>query len=174
MGTLVTSPDSQFEHVVREFYDDVYRFACSLTKGNAEAADLTQQTFLRYARKGHQVRDHSKVKSWLFSVLRNEFFDLQRKIARHPHVEIGPDHEESEAPDSTDARADWEVALAALRSLPDGFREPLTLYYLQGYTYQEIAAVLDIAPGTVMSRLSRGKAKLRKVFPEKTPSSQIS
>ena len=60
---------------------------------------------------------------------------------------------------------------AALRSLPEGFREPLTLYYLQGYTYQEIASVLKIAPGTVMSRLSRGKAKLRKIFPEKIPSS---
>ena len=166
MGTLVISSDPQFERVVRECYDDVFRFACSLTKGNVDAADLTQQAFLRYARKGHQVRDRSKIKSWLFSVLRNEFFDAQRKIARHPHVELGGEHQQSEASESPDGQADWKVALAALRSLPDGFREPLTLYYLQGYTYQEIAEALDIPPGTVMSRLSRGKAKLRKVFPE--------
>ena len=157
---LAALPSNDFERVVRECYDDVYRFACSLTKGGTDAADLTQQAFLRYARKGHQVKDRNKIKSWLFSVLRNEFTDIQRKKTRHPHVELSPVHDEAEDSDSP-GKADWEIALEALRSLPSSFREPLSLYYLEGYTYQEIADVLDAPIGTVMSRLSRGKAKLR-------------
>lgn len=162
---IVAPTDLEFERIVRECYDDVYRFACSLTRASADAADLTQQAFLRFAKKGDQVRDRGKVKSWLFSVLRNEFTDSQRRKKRYPHVEISPAHEETECETTPAAgQADWQTALAALHSLPEPFREPLSLYYLEGYTYREIAEILDLPPGTVMSRLSRGKARLRVIM----------
>jgi len=158
---LVTIANPQFEDIVREHYEDVFRFACSLCKVDADAKDLTQQAFLRFARKGEQVRDEKKVKSWLFTVLRNEFIDSQRKKKRFPHVEISPEHEEAAESDLPSSRIDGQRALDALHGLPLEFREPLALFFLQGYTYKEIGEILNIPIGTVMSRLSRGKARLK-------------
>lgn len=158
----------QFELTVREHYEDVYRFAWSLTKAECDAADLTQQAFLRYAKKGDSLLEGKKVKSWLFSVLRNEFIDIQRRKTRFPHVEISPDHDQQTGEATASDKADGTLAMAALQSLPAEFREPLALYYLQGYTYREIAKVLDLPMGTVMSRLSRGKVRLKENF-AKTP-----
>lgn len=151
---------------MREFYDDVYRFAYSLAKTEMDAADLTQQTFLRFARKGEQINDQKRVKSWLFTVLRNEFNDQQRKISRYPHVEISAHHENMETNEHPSGKIDWKTAISALQQLPLVFREPLALYYLEGHTYREIAEILRIAPGTVMSRLSRGKARLKNALKE--------
>jgi len=145
--------------VVSECYNDVYRFALSLTKAEADAVDLTQNAFLKYAKKGGQVRDPAKVKSWLFSVLRNEFTDIQRKRTRFPTTEL-EDTTVSVEPSAAE-EADGQIAMTALQSVPDHYREPLALYYLEGYTYNEIAKILGLPIGTVMSRLSRGKTKLR-------------
>lgn len=149
-----------FEQVVAECYNDVFRFALSLAKSEADAADHTQQTFLKFARKGGQLRERSKVKSWLFTTLRNEFLDKQRRKTRFPVVELKPDSASinPKAAQHTDA----SIALDALKRIPEIYREPLALYYLEGYTYLEIAHLLHIPIGTVMSRLSRGKTKLRK------------
>ena len=161
--TVLSFIQNTFEQVVKEFYDDVYRFAWSLAKSEADAADLTQQAFLRYAKKGDQIKDRRKVKSWLFSVLRNEFTDGLRKKGRYPHVEILPSDEGEVAEEAPSRQADWSVAMGALQELPETFREPLALYFLEGYTYQEIADVLKIPTGTVMSRLSRGKSRLKEI-----------
>ncbi len=121
--------------------------------------DLTQQAFLKFARKGQKIRSASKTKSWLFSVLRNEFNDIKRKVTRFPTEEISP-HMCDDKP-TADLQADGQMALDALRKIPLTYREPLALYYLQGYTYPEIAGLLSIPIGTVMSRLHRGKSLLR-------------
>lgn len=131
-----------------------------------DAADLTQQTFLRFAKKGDQINDPKKTKSWLFTVLRNEFHDQQRKISKYPHVEISTHHENMETNEHPSGNIDWKTAITALKQLPVTFREPLALYYLEGHTYREIADILRIAPGTVMSRLSRGKARLKDALKE--------
>lgn len=151
-----------FERLVADCYDDVYRFALSLTHTEAEAVDLTQQTFLKFARKGGEIKNSSKTKSWLFSVLRNEFTDIKRKTTRFPTEEITPTIQDENP--SADAKADGQMALAALRKIPLTFREPLALYYLQGYTYPEISNILSIPVGTVMSRLHRGKSLLRELL----------
>ena len=82
-----------------------------MTNADADAADLTQQAFLRYARKGGQLRDQGKVKSWLFSVLRNEFTDIQRRKTRFPHQQLTPEQREVHDSAPLDERADWETAL---------------------------------------------------------------
>ncbi len=155
--------DKEFEDLVSTHYENLYRFALSLCHREAEAADLTQQTFLRWAQRGFQLRDRSKAKTWLFTTLYREFLGGQRRSTRFPHVEIddaGPDlpHLEPE----TVNQMDGQTVMTALNSLDETYRAPLMLFYLKDLSYQEIASVLNIPIGTVMSRLSRAKDQLRK------------
>ena len=158
------SKKQTFESIVETYYDDVYRFAYSLAGTPADAGDLTHQTFLRYATKGNQIKDLSKVKSWLFTVLRNQFTDDKRKMSRYQHVEISYACDKEEEAIVPGNSLDWSMAITALQDLPEKFREPLTLYYLEGNTYRQIAQILSTPIGTVMSRLSRGKVKLKKAL----------
>ncbi len=162
--------DLQFTSIVKDYYDDVYRFAYSLAGNTIDAEDLTQQAFLRLANKSSQIKDINKVKSWMFTVLRNEFLDAMRKKAKYPHVEISPTYDTEDSAPTPSGKADWQTAVQALQQLPLIFREPLALFYLEGYTYKEIAQILNQAPGTIMSRLSRGKARLQKFLQEPSPS----
>src|SRR5215471_8080773 len=78
---MASSPD--FESVVAAYYEPLYQFAFSLTRTEADARDLTQQTFYVWAIKGHQLRDESKVKTWLFTTLRRAFLAGRRKETRY-------------------------------------------------------------------------------------------
>src|SRR5271154_4604036 len=85
---------TDFESVVARYYEPLYKFAYSLTRTEADACDLTQQTFYIWATKGHQLRDSSKVKTWLFTTLHREFLKVRRTVVRFPHFELGDmDHE---------------------------------------------------------------------------------
>jgi RNA polymerase sigma-70 factor, ECF subfamily len=143
------------EAIVGRFYASLYRFALSLTKNEAEAGDLTQQTFYILAQRAHQIRDISKVKCWLFTTLRREFLRVVRTQSNHPHVEFRP-----EIHDSPSISAD---ALRALDIEPT-YRTAVELFYLSELSYKEIAETLDIPIGTVMSRLSRGKEHLKAIL----------
>src|SRR5580693_6742131 len=88
--------NAEFESLVARFYAPLYQFAFSLTRAEADACDLTQQTFTIWATKGHQLRDASKVKTWLFTTLHREFLDSRRRQVRFPHLEL--DASEAELP----------------------------------------------------------------------------
>lgn len=153
---------TDFEQLVDRHYAPLYRFAFSLAKSASEAADLTQQTFYLWAAKGHQLRDRSKVKSWLFTTLYREYVSTYRHNTKFQHVELvdcAPDLP-SIAP-SIFNDIDGGTVVAALAEVDEAFRAPLTLFYLEELSYKEIADVLEVPIGTVMSRLSRGKAQLR-------------
>src|SRR5436853_5757776 len=77
-----------FEALVSQYYASLYQFAFSLTRSESDACDLTQQTFYVWAKKGHQLRDLSKVKSWLFTTLHREFLESRRRQSRFPHYEL--------------------------------------------------------------------------------------
>lgn len=152
----------EFEHLVQEHYQGLYRFALSLAQREADAADLTQQTFLRWATRGFQLRDRSKAKTWLFTTLYREFLTGSRRSVRFPHVELADAEPELPAvQDRTMEELDGQSALDALSQLDETYRAPLTLFYLQQHSYQEISEILNVPIGTVMSRLSRGKSQLR-------------
>lgn len=150
-----------FEMVVEEHYQKLFRFAMSLVNNSAVAADLTQQTFFIYANKRGQIRDAGRTKAWLFTTLHREFIALKRKEARHPEYEITM--LEAELPSvSPEALRDLDVKLVlhALELLDERFRVPLALYHLDDLSYREIAELLDVPIGTVMSRLARGRDHL--------------
>lgn len=155
-------PREEFELVVNDYYQDLYRFAFSLSKNEADAVDLTQQTFYRFATKGDTIREKSKTKSWLFRTLKNDFLSQARRSQRFQHVELEDASHElpREEPDPS-ASFDGQLALEALQRVDENYRVALSLFYMKGLAYKEIADVLEIPIGTVMSRLSRGKTQLR-------------
>lgn len=154
--------ETVFEGLVSAHYEGLYRFALTLVRRGEEAADLTQETFYRYATKGSQLRDPSKAKSWLYTTLYRQFLMGRRRETRFPHIELTesqPDLPVVE-PDLIN-KVDSAVVLEALTGLDEAYRAPLTLFYLGDHSYKEIAKILDIPIGTVMSRLSRAKNLLR-------------
>lgn len=154
-----------FDNLVEQYYTPLYRFALSLARSEAEACDLTQQTFYLWATKGHQLRDLSKVKSWLFTTLYREFSGAKRHSNRFPHQEIS--EAESELPSLKPAvveAMDANLVMEALLRVDDLYRAVISLFYIEQHSYREIAEVLQIPIGTVMSRLARGKEQLRELL----------
>jgi len=154
-----------FEEIVQAYYQPLYRFALSLSRSADSAGDLTQQTFCLWASKGHQLRDLSRVKSWLFTTLYREHLGWQRKLVRFPQQDISSVEEELPSPTAASFdKADAGDLMKALQTLDPSFREPLTLFYVEDLSYKEIAEILNIPVGTVMSRLSRAKALLKQAL----------
>ncbi len=158
----------EVELVVEEHYQKLFRFAMSLVNNASVAADLTQQTFYIYASKRGQIRDASRTKAWLFTTLHREFIALKRKETRHPEYELMlvEDDLPSIAPEAL-RNLDVKLVLRALEELDERFRVPLALYHLDDLSYREIAELLEVPIGTVMSRLARGREHLfRRLHPE--------
>ena len=155
----------KFEQIVNDHYEGLFRFGLSLTQRETEACDLTQQTFFLWASKGHQLRDATKVKSWLFTTLYREFLNSRRRETRFPHVEIvQAEHDLPAIAPGLVNRLDGTTVLETLLLVDELYRGPLMLFYLEDFSYLEIAEYLDVPIGTVMSRLSRGKAQLRRLL----------
>ena len=162
---------TDFEKIVADHYAPLYQFAVSLARDETEACDLTQQTFCIWAAKGHQLRDASKVKTWLFTTLYREFLGGRRRQNRFPQVELDSVTEALPVilpPDVS--RLDTAQLLDALGQLDEIHRVPVALFYLQDYSYNEIAEILEIPLGTVKSRLVRGLAKLHELLNDKVKS----
>ena len=158
-----------FNDLVDAHYTPLYRFALSLARREADACDLVQQTFFIWAKNGHQLREKSKAKTWLFTTLYREFLRGRRRDQRSQSIEdLPPAAQEVPSEDIDHARRlDGVQVVEALQEVDEVFRAPLTLFYLQDLSYQEIADALDVPIGTVMSRLSRGKGQLRKILARK-------
>ena len=151
-----------FEQFVEEHYVSAYRFALSLCRQPADACDLTQQVFFIAQTKFHQVREASKQKSWLFTILAREFRRSRRQSAKYEHHPL--ELVEADLPLITVDHAtqiDARGLLAPLLALDEHFRVPLSLFYFEQLSYKEIAQVMQAPIGTVMSRLARGKELLR-------------
>jgi RNA polymerase sigma-70 factor (ECF subfamily) len=154
-----------FELLVSEHYQPLFRFAMSLTRDESDARDLTQHTFYTWAAKGHQLRDLSKVKTWLYTTLHRAFLQARRRQTRFPHQEldeVSPSLPVLE-PDFV-KRTDCSLVLPALEQVDDVFRGAVALFYLEDCSYKEIAAILDVPVGTVKSRIARGLQQLREIL----------
>lgn len=157
-----------FDKLVADYYAPLYQFAFSLTRDEPEACDLVQQTFYIWAAKGHQLRDATKVKTWLFTTLHREFLGARRRQSRFPHVDL--ENAAEELPTISPAninQLDSAQLLEALDRLDEIYRAPVALFYLQDNSYNEIAEILDVPLGTVKSRLTRGLSKLHQLLTDK-------
>ena len=156
-----------FEILVQQHQAALYRFALSLTRNESDACDLVQETFYIWAAKGHQLGDVTKVKGWMFTTLYREFLASRRRIVRFPHHEL--DEVELELPPIPPAlpsEVDAETLLECLARTDEVFRGPVALFYLEDYSYPEIAEILGVPLGTVKSRISRGVAQLQNMLRE--------
>src|SRR5882762_7314365 len=125
-------PDEAFRQLVDTYYTALYRFALSLAKNSSDAGDLTQQTFFVWATKGHQLRDVSKVKTWLFTTLYREFLEKKRRQTRFPHFELSEVNDDlPRVSPVTIYQLDSNAVLQALSKLDETFQAPLTLFYLE-------------------------------------------
>ena len=155
-------PELNFEHLVETHYGPLYRFAMSLTRTESDAADLVQDTFLAWAAKGHQLRDKTKVKAWLFTTLHRRFLETQRRIVKFPHVEMEEAAEElPKVEPSLVAHLDGQTIVSLLAKVDSQFQSAVALFYLEDYSYNEIAEILEVPLGTVKSRIARGLSQLR-------------
>jgi RNA polymerase sigma-70 factor (ECF subfamily) len=155
-----------------EFLDSLYGAALRLTRNADRAQDLVQDTYLKAIRARRSFAEGTNLKAWLFTILQNTWRNRQRDGARsrvefdsevvaRSVEEAASPRARSETPESLLLRDTLNADLqAALDGLGDAFREVVWLRDVDELTYQEIADVLDIPIGTVMSRLSRGRKQL--------------
>lgn len=154
--------EADYELAVASHYQSLYAFGFSLAGNADDASELTQETYSRLMTKGGQLRDPSKVKSWLFTTLYRVFLGWRARRERLPHLEICSVEGELPAisPEQIDVLEN-DVVRDALLALEEHHRVPLTLFYMNDHSYEEIAEILNVPIGTVMSRLSRAKDMLR-------------
>ena len=154
-----------FEGVVAAYYEPLYKFAFSLAREEADACDLTQQTFFVWATKGHQLRDVSKVKTWLFTTLHRQFLESRRRRTRFPQQDL--ESAELELPllsPETASTLDANQVLQSLAKVDEVYQAAVALFYLEGCAYKEIADMLEVPLGTVKSRIARGIGQLQKLL----------
>ena len=158
--------EAAFTEVFRRFAGMVYNLAWRLAGDHEEARDLSQDVFLRVYRHLGAFGGRSSLKTWIYRVTLNRCRSRlgRRRLPLDPHgteraasvVDPRPSPERVAL-----ARVDAERLGAALLALPRGFREAVVLRDVEGLSYEEIAAVLRVPPGTVRSRIARGRAALR-------------
>jgi RNA polymerase sigma-70 factor (ECF subfamily) len=161
--------------LIVQHHRDVYRYAYRLTGNQPDAEDLTQQTFLVAQQRLHQLRAADRAIGWLFAIVRTCFLKGERK--RQPVSAGSVGLEVEDIPDEiAETAIDPQVLQSAIDALPDEFKLVLVMFYFENCSYKEIAAQLNIPMGTVMSRLTRAKSRLRKqlldlhvVDPEASP-----
>ena len=168
----------RFERDVLPLLPSLYGAALRMTRNPADAEDLVQDTYLRAFRGFGGFQEGTNLKAWLYRILTNSFINTYRKKQRQPQTVDGPDDIEEWylfdrlGARSVEASAEQEVldslpdddVKQALESLPENFRLPVLLADVEGFSYKEIAEIMDTPIGTVMSRLHRGRKALEKAL----------
>jgi len=174
-----TPGGTDFSKTALEHLDALYGFAMALTGKKIEAQDLVQETYLRAVNAQQSLAPDSNLNSWLFTIMRNLWLNQVR------HVRAGPGFVEIDAQDESHARwldsvahdpqmaflrkVEREEVRKAIERLPQSYREVVVLRDIEGFTDQQIAGILGCPAGTVMSRLSRARGKLRLLLSEWRP-----
>ena len=159
-----------FGQAAMEHIDALYGYAMTLTRDATEAEDLVQETYLRATGAANHPDNNGNLKGWLFVIMRNAWLnDLRHKNKgpRFVELELGEPAIDTalENPHVVYLRKlERQQVREAIESLPRAYREIVVLRDIEGFTYQEIALVLDCPAGTVMSRLGRAREKLRKLL----------
>jgi RNA polymerase sigma-70 factor, ECF subfamily len=168
----------RFERDVLPLLPSLYGAALRMTRNPSEAEDLLQDTALRAYRGFATFQEGTNLKAWLYRILTNSFINTYRKRQREPQTVDGPDDvdewflfdrmggrsaERSAEEDVLERIPDADVK-AALESIPENFRIAVLLADVEGFSYREIAEIMDVPIGTVMSRLHRGRKALERAL----------
>jgi RNA polymerase sigma-70 factor (ECF subfamily) len=167
----------RFQQEALPLLDSLYGAALRMTRNPSDAEDLVQETMLRAYRSFDRFEPGTNLKAWLFRILTNAYINTYRKRQREPQKVSSDDLEEfdlyrelknhdpqfAETPESLvlDNLVDSDI-LEAIEQLPDQFRLAVVLSDIEGFTYAEMADIMDVPMGTVMSRLHRGRKALQK------------
>jgi RNA polymerase sigma-70 factor (ECF subfamily) len=169
---------ARFERDVLPMLPSLYGAALRMTRNPSDAEDLVQETYLRAFRGFGGFQEGTNLKAWLYRILTNSYINSYRKKQREPQIVESPDDaddwflfdrlgsrnvEGSAEQEVLDRIPDADVK-AALESLPENFRMPVLLADVEGFSYKEIAEIMDTPIGTVMSRLHRGRKALEKAL----------
>lgn len=152
--------------LVADYHQALYRYAYRLSGSVPDAEDLTQQVFLIAQQKLDQVRDSDGVRGWLFTVLRNCYLKTRGKRLALPIADIDCSAVPQPVPEQP---IDSHELQEAIDALGDEFKIVVLMFYFEHRSYREISQLLDIPPGTVMSRLARAKGHLRRWLSEPHP-----
>jgi RNA polymerase sigma-70 factor, ECF subfamily len=158
----------EFETAALAELDALYRAALRLTRSAVEADDLVQDTFVKAIRGRSRFEPGTNLRAWLFTILMNTWRNRRRDAGRDPvdvdseRVALAADAaHDTASPEDLLLRSTLDVDLkAALDRMPPAFREAVWLRDVEEFTYAEIARILDVPVGTVMSRISRGRRQL--------------
>jgi RNA polymerase sigma-70 factor (ECF subfamily) len=168
-------PDNRagFEQQVLPYLDQLHAAALAMTRNSTDAEDLVQETITKAYTAFDQFTPGTNLRAWLHRILANTFINSYRKRKREPAMATSKEREDWQAgsesyaqvapsaeAEALDRLADSEV-LRALRDLPQDFRTAIYLADIEGYPYREVARIMGTPIGTVMSRLHRGREKLR-------------
>lgn len=162
-GVLTPDAPLSFDELYERYATDVLRVSYYYLKDRQKAEDVTQEVFVRLLTNRPELTPGHE-KAWLFKVALNKCRDYWRgawfrnTVLGHPAMEIFP------APDEIEGIAQSETLARAVADLPTEFREVVLLHYYQGFGVTEIAGILNIAEGTVSSRLSRARKRLEKLL----------
>jgi RNA polymerase sigma-70 factor (ECF subfamily) len=166
-GAVDADDRREFAQAALAHIDSLYGTALRLTRRAADAEDLVQDTYLKAFRAAHQFTPGTNLKAWLFTILHNTFRNARRHDGRNPvdvdseAVERAGEAPGSPSPEQLLTRDALDADLqAALDALPDAFRQAVWLRDVEELTYAEMADVLNVPIGTVMSRISRGRRAL--------------
>ncbi|MDE3103938.1 MAG: sigma-70 family RNA polymerase sigma factor [Acidobacteriota bacterium] len=183
VAALKAGSESAFALLIAQYHQQIYSLLVRSLNDSADAADITQEVFLKVFRSIRTFHGDASLRTWLYRIALHEASNQRRWWSRHKRQEITIDapcgHDEEDNSFSLastladggespyDVAVQREVRLQvenALRQLPEPFRMTVVLREIEGFAYEEIAEILDVSVGTVKSRLTRGRSALRKIL----------
>lgn len=179
VADVLAGDRSAFEPLVKRYQAAIYNFAYRYTHDREEAADLTQETFLRAFRHLHRYNSSLPMRNWLYAIASNICRDWTRRRKARPVTAPWPDNGE-EPPrgaamqddnplDLLITAADVQALEAAIAELPDEYRVCFILFHLEGVSQADVAQILDLPLTVVKNRLYRARNRLRKRLTSQTP-----
>jgi RNA polymerase sigma-70 factor (ECF subfamily) len=173
---------ARFAEDTEQFMGSLYSAALRMTRNPSDAEDIVQETYLKAYRGYASFKEGTNLKAWLYRILTNTFINAYRARRRHPEESELEEVEDfylfhriggleaaaagrSAEDEVLESMTDTEVK-QAVESLPESFRMAVLLADVEGFSYKEIAGIMDVPIGTVMSRLHRGRRALQKALHE--------
>jgi RNA polymerase sigma-70 factor (ECF subfamily) len=169
---------AQFADLAMPFMSGLYAAALRMTRNPTDAEDLVQETYLRAYRGFGGFQEGTNLKAWLYKILTNTYINIYRAKKRRPDMETLDDVEDfylyrriggleavdaDRSPEAEVLDSIPETAVTeAVEALPEQFRMAVLLADVEGFSYKEIADIMDVPIGTVMSRLHRGRKQLQR------------